>query len=149
MPSQVVFYLAAALAGCAFVVQQAVNAGLRGALGSGLWAGVTNFVVGGFAVGFVALALREPLPAWEAVAKAPWYAWAGGVLGALYIVGSVFILPRIGAASLVALVILGQMLMALAFDHFGLLGVPVHAANWPRLAGAALLVAGVGLLCAF
>jgi bacterial/archaeal transporter family-2 protein len=149
LPSPIVFYLGAALAGCAFVVQQSVNAGLRGALGSGIWAGMTNFVVGGLAIGLVALALREPLPAWEAAARAPWYAWAGGLLGALYIVGSVFILPRIGAASLVALVILGQMLTALAVDHFGLLGVPAHEASWPRLAGAVLLVAGVGLLCAF
>lgn len=149
MPSQILFYLAAAFAGTAFVLQQAVNAGLRGALGSGVWAGLTNFVVGGIAVGLVILALREPMPSFEAAARAPWYAWAGGVLGALYIVGSVFLLPRIGTASLIALVILGQMLASLAFDHFGVLGVPVHEANWPRLAGGALLVAGVALICVF
>lgn len=149
MPSQIGFYLAAALAGSAFVVQQAVNAGLKGALGSGIWAGLTNFVIGAVAIGLVILVLREPMPSFASASRAPWYAWAGGVLGALYIVGSVFLLPRIGTAALIALVILGQMLTSLTLDHFGILGVSVHEANWPRLAGAALLIAGVGLLCAF
>ena len=83
----------------------------------------------------------------EAVARAPWYAWLGGLLGALYIVGAVFIAPRIGAAALVALIVVGQMLTALAFDHFGILGIPVHAVSWARLAGAALLIAGAALVC--
>lgn len=145
---QIGLYGAAALAGVAFVVQQAVNAGLRGAVGSGLWAGFVNFTVGGLAIGLVALALREPLPSLEAAARAPWYAWAGGLLGALYIVGAILLIPRIGAAAFVGLLIVGQMLMSLALDHFGLLGVPVHAANLPRLAGAVFLLVGVALICA-
>ncbi len=147
MPPLIGFYLAALAAGIAFVFQQTVNAGLRGSLGSGLWAGLTNFAVGGTAIGLVILMLREPVPTVEAVARAPWYAWLGGLLGALYIVGAVFIAPRIGAAALVALIVVGQMLTALAFDHFGILGIPVHAVSWARLAGAALLIAGAALVC--
>lgn len=143
------FYLAAALAGVAFVVQQAANAKLRAALGSGLWAGFTNFAVGGIAVLAIIAILRETVPPLAAVGRAPWYAWIGGLLGALYIVGSVFLLPRIGAASLIALILVGQMLTSLAFDHFGLMGVPVHEASVPRIVGAVLLIAGVGLICTF
>jgi transporter family-2 protein len=146
---QIGLYGAAALAGVAFVVQQAVNAGLRGELGSGLWAGFVNFTVGGLAVGLLALTLREPLPSLDAAARAPWYAWTGGLLGAVYVVGAIFLIPRIGAAAVVALLIVGQMLMSLALDHFGLLGVPVHEANLPRLGGALLLLSGVALICLF
>ena len=146
---QIGFYGAAALAGVAFVVQQAVNAGLRGAIGSGLWAGFANFTVGGLAIGLLALTLREPLPSLDAPARAPRYAWTGGLLGVLYIVGTIFLIPRIGAAAVVALLIVGQMLMSLAFDHFGALGVPVHEVNLPRLGGALLLLAGVAPICLF
>jgi transporter family-2 protein len=38
------------------------------------------------------------------------------------------------------------MIGALAFDHFGLLGIPIHAVTPPRLVGAALLVAGAALI---
>jgi len=34
------------------------------------------------------------------------------------------------------MVVVGQMLGSLAFDHFGLLGVPQHPADLTRLAGA-------------
>lgn len=146
---QIGLYGAAALAGVAFVVQQAVNAGLRGAIGSGLWAGFVNFTVGGLAIGLLALTLREPLPSLDAAARAPWYAWTGGLLGVLYIVGTILLIPRIGAAAVVALLIVGQMLMSLALDHFGALGVPVHEVNLPRLGGALLLLAGVALICLF
>jgi transporter family-2 protein len=56
------------------------------------------------------------------------------------------LLPRLGAALVVALIVLGQMLGALAFDHFALLGVPENPISLTRLAGVALLVAGVVLI---
>ncbi len=42
--------------------------------------------------------------------------------------------------------VVGQMLGSLAFDHFGLLGLPQQPANAMRLGGAALLVIGVVLI---
>jgi transporter family-2 protein len=55
-------------------------------------------------------------------------------------------LPRLGAATVLALIVVGQMLGALAFDHFGLLGLPQHPASLARLAGAAFLLFGVVLV---
>jgi len=147
--SQIGLYLAAALAGLGFVVQQAVNASLRGALDSPFWAALANFAVGTVAMLAVLLALREPVPSLQAIARAPWYAWTGGLLGVVYIAGSIVLIPRIGAATVVALIVVGQLLGSLAFDHFGLLGVPVHEINGLRGLGAGLLIAGVVLICLF
>ena len=147
--SQIGLYLAAALAGLGFVVQQAVNASLRGALDSPFWAALANFAVGTVAMLAVLLALREPVPSLQAIARAPWYAWTGGLLGVIYIAGSIVLIPRIGAATVVALIVVGQLLGSLAFDHFGLLGVPVHEIGLPRILGAGLLIAGVVLICLF
>jgi bacterial/archaeal transporter family-2 protein len=56
------------------------------------------------------------------------------------------LVPQLGAATFFALLIAGQMIGSIAFDHFGLLGVPVHPISAVRLAGAALLVGGVVLI---
>ncbi|GEP01126.1 DMT family transporter [Methylobacterium haplocladii] len=142
-------YLVALLGGVAFVLQQTVNASLRGTLGTPFWAAFTNFAVGAIALGALLLALREPIPSLQTVSRVPWYGWLGGLLGALYIVGSILLVPRLGAATFVGLFIVGQILSSLAFDQFGLLGVPVREVGAARLLGAGLMVVGVGLVCAF
>jgi len=38
------------------------------------------------------------------------------------------------------------MLGSIVFDHFGVLGVPIHPVSVLRVAGAALLVSGVVLI---
>jgi bacterial/archaeal transporter family-2 protein len=56
------------------------------------------------------------------------------------------LLPSLGAATLIALVVAGQMLTTITFDHFGLFGLTPHPVSLSRLAGAALLIAGVILI---
>ncbi|MBV9521765.1 MAG: DMT family transporter, partial [Alphaproteobacteria bacterium] len=53
---------------------------------------------------------------------------------------------RAVAEHALALILAGQMLASLAFDHYGLFGIAPHPADLPRLAGAALLIAGVALI---
>ena len=52
----------------------------------------------------------------------------------------------IGGATFIALLVAGQMIAALAIDHYGLLGFPVRPLDAWRVAGALLVVAGVFLL---
>jgi transporter family-2 protein len=75
-----------------------------------------------------------------------WFSWTGGIFGAIYITISILILPRLGAATVVALIVVGQMIGSLTFDHFGLLGVPQHSATLVRIARAAFLILGVVLI---
>jgi transporter family-2 protein len=140
------FYLLAAGAGVSFVFQQAVNANLRAEIGSPWWAGFISYLGGTLAMFAMIIALREPWLAGSAVTRTSWMSWTGGIFGAIYIAISILLLPRLGAALVVALIVLGQMLGALAFDHFALLGVPESPVSLSRLAGAALLVAGVVLI---
>ncbi len=71
--------------------------------------------------------------------------YAGGLLGAVYVVGVIALAPRLGALLTFALVIAGQLLASLLLDHLGLL-YPRHPVNLPRLLGALLLLAGVVLI---
>ena len=133
----------AAAAGISLVVQQALNANLRAALGSAAWSGFMSYFI---CMAALALLLQDPVPSASIAARIPWFAWSGGLFGAIFIGLGIFLVPQLGAATFFALLIAGQMLGSVAFDHFGLLGVPVHPISAVRIAGAALLVGGVILI---
>jgi bacterial/archaeal transporter family-2 protein len=133
-------------AGVSFVMQQAVNANLRATLGSAAWAGFVSYLGGTLCMLALAFAMREPFPSVGAATQSNWWAWTGGFFGAIYIAVSILLVPRLGTATFVALLLAGQMLFSLACDHFGLFGVPQHSADVPRLLGAVLLAGGVALI---
>jgi transporter family-2 protein len=136
----------AVAAGISLVVQQALNANLRASLGSAVWSGFTSYLVGTICMALLALALRDPMPPASVTGRVPWWGWSGGLFGAIFIAFAILLIPRLGAATFFALLITGQMLASLAFDHFGLLGVPVHPISLVRTAGAACLILGVVLI---
>src|SRR4029450_883830 len=96
--------------------------------------------------GRVVIALGERVPSWKTVVDVPWYAWSGGVFGAAFILLAILLLPSLGAATLFALAIAGQVLAAGTLDHFGAFGLPPAPISAARLAGAVLLIAGVVLI---
>jgi hypothetical protein len=48
------------------------------------------------------------------------------LFSAIYIALGILLLPQLGAATFFALLIAGQMLGSVMFEHFGLMGVPIH-----------------------
>lgn len=133
-------------AGAALVVQVAMNMALTRAFGNGTLAVLVNFLTGTIALVALALATRLDLPTREQIDAVPAWAWAGGLLGALYVSTANFAGPRIGALLLLALAVSGQMLAAIAVDHYGLLGYAVQPASAQRLIGAAMLLGGLLLI---
>jgi bacterial/archaeal transporter family-2 protein len=136
----------AIVAGVSIVIQQALNANLRGALHSGAWSGFVSYAVGVVCMALLALALRDPLPSAIVAARIPWWGWGGGLFGAIFIGLGIFLVPQIGAATFLALLVTGQMLASVTFDHFGWLGLAQRSIDAPRLIGVALLVGGVVLI---
>lgn len=89
-----------------------------------MWAGFISYLGGTIAMLAMVIVLGEPWLSGSMATRTSWVSWTGGIFGAIYIAVSIFILPRLGAATVVALIVVGQMIGSLAFDHFGLLGVP-------------------------
>ena len=142
--------LFAFVAGVALPVQFSINAVLRGFVGGPAVAATISFFGGTLALVVVALALRESWPLGDTLARAPWWAWVGGFLGAVYVLATIVVIPRLGAATTVGLIILaGQVIASIIIDHFGLIRVPVHELDIPRLAGAVFIVVGVALVQRF
>ena len=128
-------------AGVSVVAQQVLNACLGASIGSATWAALISYVVGSLTLLLVLLATREPWLSSAATAKSSIWSWTGGVFGTIYIVVAILLLPHMGAATAVALLVTGQMLGSLVFDHYGLFGLAQHPVDFYRLAGAVLLIA--------
>ena len=140
-------YIAIALlAGAGLAFQAVINSRLRAELGSPVWAAIAQGVVGFGLLGVMALVVRPSAPALAGLSRLPWWIWTGGLLGTTYVVAAIVATPPLGAALLVALIIVGQTAAALLIDHYGWFGVKVSSLTPIRTVGAALLVAGVLLI---
>jgi bacterial/archaeal transporter family-2 protein len=62
------------------------------------------------------------------------------------VVAGLLFVGRAGAGPFAGLTITANILMSLLIDKYGGFGMPVHAPNPGRVAGAALMVAGIMLL---
>jgi transporter family-2 protein len=124
-------------------LQAGINASLRTSLSSSIFAAITNFGVGGLLLVLYALGSRAPAPALAEAARTPWWQWVGGSMGAILVLAGVLLSHRLGAATFVASIILGQLASSVVLDHFGWVGYAQHSMNGMRLLGLALLAAGV------
>ena len=140
-------YIALAVAaGIGLAFQAVINSRLRTLLDSALWAALVQIFVGLFMVAAVILVARESLPSVANAGRAPWWVWTGGLLGALYVLAAIVATPPLGAAVMLASVVVGQTITALVIDHYGWFGVTSQPLTPMRAAGAALLIGGVLLL---
>ena len=138
--------LLAVFVGCMLPIQAGVNAELRASLGSPIATALVSFGVGAAGLLGAVLWLRIPVPLGDAWAQTAWWQWTGGLLGAIYISVAVVLAPRLGAGTLIAATVGGQMVASLVLDHFGLVGFPEHPISGLRVLGAALVVLGVVLI---
>lgn len=137
------------VAGACLATQVGVNATLARWSGSPITAAAISFAVGTVALVLYALVTRVPVPAVGKVPGPAWWTWTGGLLGGFYVATMVLAAPRLGAATTIALVVAGQMTTSIALDHLGAFGFPARPVSFGRLAGGALIVAGVVLLRRF
>ena len=144
------YYLLAIIAGTTVSSQVAINGKLLHHLGSPILTSLISFVVGtvGLAVLYFVSAYYglEKVPDLSALKQTSFWMWTGGLLGAFYIFTSVFVAPKIGFANLFSLIVAGQIILALVFDHFGLLTGQPHLTSSMRMVGVAFLVIGVYLI---
>ena len=134
--------LAVVLGGAATALQAPTNAKMMGAVGSPVNAAFVSFAVGTAALGILAVMLQTR-PDMAASRALPWYAWVGGLYGAIFVVAAAWGVPRLGVATTIILMVAGQLLLSVALDHFGAMGMPKQPISWGRVAGVGLVLAGV------
>ena len=103
----------------------------------------SSFVVhvsGAFLSGLLLLALGgENIRNWRSLS---WYMFFSGSFGVVLYLTLNHTMPRLGATTALALIIIGQLVMGIIIDQFGLFGVATRHVDPVRLLGAGLLLAG-------
>ena len=141
-----IFVLFALVAGAVIPLQAGINLRLKTALGDPTLAAMVSFAVGTAALLACVLISRISMPTMGMAATAPWWAWTGGFLGAFIVFSTIVLAAQLGAATMMAWLITGQLIAALVLDHYGLVSFEVHQITWPRLLGVALLIVGALLV---
>lgn len=136
---------AAVVVGAGLAAQAGINAQLRLATGSALWASILSSASTVILLVAAQLLVRDPLQVGN-LSRYPWWIWIGGFMGAAYVFGVVFLTRYLGVAALFIAIVVGQLLAGLLIDHFGWFNVPVQRITVTRFAGAMLLLAGMGLI---
>lgn len=142
----IAFALAGAfVSGTLIALQAPTNALLSRGVGSPVNAALVSFAIGTVALIAVALALGVR-PSGGAVRSLPWYAWTGGLYGAVFVAMAAFAAPRLGVTFFLMVAIAGQLAMALLLDRVGAFGLERVEITPLRVAGVILVLAGAFLV---
>lgn len=131
--------------GALLPIQASLNGKLMRAFGHPIIGASISFLTGTVILLTYAATLHKDV-SFAAVKQTAWYDWIGGMMGVIYVTGSLILIPRLGAGFAFALMVGGQLVMSLIMDHYGILGLTVSQMSWTKMLGLAMLVAGVWLI---
>lgn len=135
-------------AGMLMASQTAINAELARELNSSIQSAFISFFVGGTGLFFIVMLYERSFSHLKnGIGQGkPWWIWFGGTLGALFIFGSILLVPQIGTGGTIVLFLLGLISGSLLVDRFGLLGASPKHILPVQLFGLGILVAGVSVI---
>ncbi len=134
------------LVGGAMIAAQApVNARLRTVLGSQFGSAVISFAVG-IVLLIGAMVVTGQSGAMASVGTGPWWAYLGGLFGAVFVVATLVASPRIGVTTTFVAAVAGQIILASLIDRYGWFGVTAIALSWQRVVALALIFVSLVLL---
>ena len=134
-------------AGALLPAQVGMNTRLAHFVGGPVRASFVSFAVG--ALILLAIVMVAYRGGGQRVAGTPWWAWLGGAVGAVYVVSSIVVGPRLGATTFFGVLVATQLVASVVLDRFGWVGYAKHAPSPGRLAGVGLLVVGALLVRLF
>ncbi|WP_113632970.1 DMT family transporter [Pectobacterium peruviense] len=141
-----VYFMMAFGAGMAVTLQTTLNGQLsKGIGGDSVAAALFSFAIGMLFLTVVASARGGIVASLGAIPAQPLWCLMGGLLGASALLCNVVLVPRIGLAALLGLVIAGQLISSLVIDHFALLGVNARPVSVIKFSGATLMLLGLAI----
>ena len=138
-------FLVSVLSGAANPFQSATNGELNRQLQQPVWAGIVVYATGLLGMLIFQLFARGPIPLAQA-GGVSWWAWLGGLISIASTMAGLTMVQKLGSGIFTGLSITASLVVSVALDHFGLLGLKQHTASPGRLVGCALLIAGVWLV---
>ena len=135
------------LAGVGLPIQTSVNTRLRKKVGSPYNASLVSFVVALLFLSALLLITGQGLhiPLAQLLNEPAWI-WIGGICGLVFLTGNILLFSKLGGVQTVVLPVLGQILMGLIIDNFGLFYSQKTPLSVFRIAGAVMVILGVVLV---
>ena len=118
---------------------------MKFSLGSGPMGNVPFFAVALISSIIIAVATGSRYADFQKVFALPPILLTAGIMSAGMIIGSSFLVPRIGIGGFVVLAVAGQILAGLMFGYFGIFGAPPVDLTFAKIGGALLVIVGVAL----
>lgn len=135
------------MAGIGMSIQAAINNQLAQASGGNtVLAAAVSFIAGSVLLIVVAVANGGLAASIATFPQQPMWRFCGGFLGAIAVFSMVFFMPKLSLANVLALMIAGQLLAALAIDHFGWIGSLVHKVSIVKLIGVGIMFSGISVI---
>lgn len=137
------FYISIAVAvGLAGGMQVMINSNLNKSADLPLTTLVVNIVA---AVTIVTIYLIFSRQSFAVLKNADWYAFMGGILGVIVVMGSTFLIPKLGITIASSIIIVSQLCFAMVADHYGFLGIRHIAIDPMRIGALLLMIMGIYL----
>lgn len=111
--------LLALIGGMGLAIQGQINGGLGKKIGV-IESSFMNFAVGTLVLSFILLFFGNGHI--SAISTVPKWQLIGGMLGTFFVMIQVIVIPKIGVSTTFIAVIVGQIILSVVIDHFGLFG---------------------------
>ena len=137
--------LATVAAGGLVAMQAPINSTLGRTVGT-FAAASLSFAIGLLVLIAITLVLGGGFGRIAEAGELRWYYLTGGLLGAAYVTTVLITVRSLGAGGVTAATIAGQLTFSVVLDRLGVLGLDEKPLSPSRVAGVALLAAGVFLI---
>lgn len=137
------FYVLIAVAvGVAGGAQGLVNSNLNKSADLPLTTLVVNIVA---TIAVIIIYLIFSRQSFTVLKEAEWFSYLGGLLGMVVVMGSTFLVPKLGITAASSIVIVSQLTFAVIADHYGFLGIRQIPVESSRLGGLLVMILGIYL----
>ncbi|MBR1236608.1 DMT family transporter [Bradyrhizobium sp. AUGA SZCCT0182] len=133
------------MAGAGIPLIGVLNSGVARSVGNPFAATAIMFAV----AALVALAFTLPIYGYPTIAElgsAPLVGYGAGLLIGFYGLSATIIIPRLGAASFIAFILVAQLLTSAVIDQFGLFSMAKRPIDTTKAIGLVVIVAGIAII---
>jgi len=138
----ILFPLLAFTGGALTALQPLINARLNNHLDSSIWASFVSFAVGTVILLFIGLYLNGGKFMSLNTDGIKWWMFTGGALGAFFVTVAIYIVPHMGVAVMISIMVAGQLIGAAILSHYGVLADMPRPINLQKFIGMSLLAIG-------
>ncbi|MBI5975122.1 DMT family transporter [Staphylococcus canis] len=130
-------------------IQTAINTQLSHTVHSPFFASFISFFVGTIILFILTATIHKKFKIHknhEIRGPIQWWYFIGGLLGVIFVTTNIILAPLIGVTYTIIIIMIGQILMGLLIDQFGLLGIPPRKISKQRIIGFILVILAIVMI---